>query len=110
MRNLKMQYVMRGALAAVALSTVMAFAETSPTSGNPQTNASDRNMDTNQPNTVGGCVQKTEDAANRGLNHVDSGVHKMVRKTKHGAHRAKRGANNALNSVDNSIHEKTAPQ
>jgi len=71
------------------LAASVGFAETAPTSGNPQTNASDRNYDTNQPNSVPGGLQKAEDGGNRALNHVDAGVHKGIRKTKHAGHKAK---------------------
>jgi hypothetical protein len=57
-------------------------------SANPQTDASDKNMDVNQPNSVPGAMQKTEDAGNRAMNSVDKGVHKGVRKTKRAGHKA----------------------
>src|ERR1700694_1980620 len=95
MRTYRVKRSLQGACAVVLLSAVAAFADPAPTSGNSQTNASDRNFDTNQPNSIPGGAQKTEDGANRALNHVDSGVHKMARKTKHGAHRAKRKAEKA---------------
>jgi len=56
---------------------------------NPDTNASDKNYDTNQPNSIPGGMQKAEDAGNRGMNKVDEGVHKGIHKSKKTAHKAK---------------------
>ncbi|SRR5258708_446659 len=99
MRNVKLTHVLRGSCAVLMLATAASFADPSPTPGNPSTNASDRNYDTNQPNSVPGGVQKMEDGANRGLNKVDNGVHSMGRKTKRGAHKAKRKAGEAVDQM-----------
>jgi hypothetical protein len=111
MRYFSIDRSLRGACAFVILAGAAAFAE--PTTGsnaNPETNASDKNFDENQPNTIGGGLQKTEDAGNRALNKVDRGVHKGVNKTKRGGKKAKKKSNDALESVDESIHTKKAPE
>jgi hypothetical protein len=69
---------------------------------NPQTDRSDKNYDTAQPNTIGGALQKTKDGANRGLNKIDKGLHS-------GGHKIKKGANVALQKVDDSIHTRNKP-
>lgn len=89
MRYFRMKRALQAACAAVVLSTTAVFADPTPTPGNPDTNASDRNYDTNQPNSIPGGLQKMEDGGNRALNNVDKGVHKAARKTKRGAHKAK---------------------
>jgi hypothetical protein len=82
-------------------------------SANPQTNASDRNFDTNQPNSVPGAGQKAEDGANRALNNVDQGVHKAIGGTKKGAHKAKKGAKKAADktgaAMDNATDKAMEP-
>src|SRR3954471_12042335 len=105
MRNHKIDRSIRSACTMVMMLAVAAFADTSPSSGNPQTNASDKNYDTNQPNSAPGALQKSEDAANRGLNKVDNGVHKAVGKSKKGAHSAKKKTNEGLNKVDEKTHD-----
>ncbi len=81
------------------LAAVVAFADPTPTPGNPDTNASDRNYDTNQPNSIPGGVQKAEDAGNRGLNKVDDTVHKGVKKTKKGMHHAHHKAHQGMDKM-----------
>jgi hypothetical protein len=92
MRYYKIGHSVRGACAAVMFAAFMAFADTSANPRNPQTNASDRNFDTPQPDSIPGGLQKAEDGANRGLNKVDQGVHKLVGKSRRGARRAKKKA------------------
>lgn len=75
------------ALAVLCAGSQFVWSDASPTKGNSETNASDRNFDTNQPNSVPGAVQKTNDGANRALNKVDVTTHKVIRKTKSGAHK-----------------------
>jgi hypothetical protein len=89
MRSFTIERSLRGACAAIMLLAVAAYADPTPTAGNPDTNASDQNYDTDQPNSIPGGVQKTEDAGNRALNKVDKGVHKGIHKTKKGAKKAK---------------------
>jgi hypothetical protein len=88
MRSYKIERSLRGACAAVLLMAVAAYAEPNPTAGNPDTDASDRNYDVDQPNSVPGGAQKAKDAGNRALNKVDEGVHKGIHKTKKGAKKA----------------------
>ncbi len=90
MKTSRVVRTVQSACAMVMLATAVSLADPSPSMGNPDTNASDRNYDTNQPNSAPGAIQKTQDAGNRALNHVDNGVHKGIRKTKHAGHRAKR--------------------
>jgi hypothetical protein len=90
MRYIAIDRSLRGACAAVLLMAAVSFADSTATPGNPDTNASDRNYDTNQPNSVPGGLQKMEDGGNRALNKVDDGVHKGVHKTKKGTKKAKK--------------------
>ena len=109
MRYFKIQRSLQAACAVVLLSAVASFADPAPTPGNPDTNASDKNFDTNQPNTIGGGLQKAEDGGNRALNHVDRGTHKAIHKTKRGAHKVKKGAHNAADSVKDSYNDRVEP-
>jgi hypothetical protein len=99
MTHSKLDRSVAAACGMVMLFALTAFAEPSPTPGNPDTNASDRNFDTNQPNSIPGGMQKAEDGSNRAMNKVDRGVHKGIRKTKHGARRAKQKAKNAADTI-----------
>ena len=68
--------------------TLLAFCGTGHAGKNPETEASDRNFETNQPNSIPGGLQKAEDGGNRALNTVDEGVHKGASKAKKGAKKA----------------------
>jgi hypothetical protein len=94
---------LRGACSAIMLMATVAFADTTP--GNPDTNASDRNYETNQPDSVPGTMQKMEDGGNRALNKVDNGVHKGVHKTKKGAKKAKHKSEKKLDELSEPAHE-----
>ena len=74
-------------------------------SSNPQTEASDRNFDTNQPNSVPGGMQKTKDGANRALDGVDHATHKVVHKTRHGMHKAHAKMHNAKEDMKEDARE-----
>jgi hypothetical protein len=99
MATYKVQRGLRVACAGVILMAVAVFADTPPSPSNPDTNASDRNFDTNQPNSIPGGAQKAEDAGNRALNKVDSGVHKGLHKTKKGAHHAKKKTSESMDKM-----------
>jgi hypothetical protein len=99
MATYKVQRKLRRACAAVILMAAAAFADTTPTPGNPDTNASDRNYDTNQPNSAPGAAQKAEDAGNRGMNKVDETVHKGIHKTKKSTHHAKKKSHDAMDEM-----------
>ena len=85
-----------GTLLAMA---ALSWAEPSPTPGNPETNASDRNFDTNQPNSIPGGAQKMKDGSNRAMNKIDKGIHKGARKSKNGAHKAKVNTEKAVDDL-----------
>lgn len=98
------------AVAAAVLSLGMPVrADESPSAGNPQTNASDRNADVNQPNTIGGGMQKTEDVGNRALNKLDNGVHKVAHKSKRAGHKAKKKAGDAAQDVKDDVNDRKEP-
>src|SRR5256885_5605479 len=92
MKRFAIDRSLRGACMMIMLLSVAALADPSPTPGTPDTNASDQNYDTTQPNSVPGGMEKAKDASNRGMNKVDNGVHKAGRKTRRHAHKAKRKA------------------
>jgi len=99
MTTYSVQRSLRGACAAVLLVAAVCFADSTTTSGNPETNASDRNFDTNQPNSAPGGMQKATDAANRGMNKVDQGVHKGIHGTKKGSKKAAKKTNEAMDDL-----------
>jgi hypothetical protein len=99
------QRSLRVVLGVVALSGTAAFADPAPTSGNPDTNASDKNFDANQPNTIGGGMQKTEDGANRAMNKVDRGVHKVAKGSRKAGKKAKEGTKEAASDVKEGTKE-----
>lgn len=84
---------------------LLAFSMGAVAAENPQTDASDRNFDTNQPNSIPGGIQKAEDGANRGLNKVDRGVHKGIHKTKKGAHKAHTKMKEGVDKAMEPAHE-----
>jgi hypothetical protein len=96
---------LRGACSAVMLLAAVAFADTTPTPGNPDTNASDRNYDRNQPNSIPGGLQKMEDGGNRALNKVDEGVHTGIDKTKKGSKKAKKKTEQKIDQLSEPAHE-----
>jgi hypothetical protein len=110
MHKFHIQRHLRVACSFVMLAGVAAFADPTQTTGNPETNASDKNFDTNQPNTIGGAAQKTEDGANRALNNVDSGVHKVAGKSKKAGKKAKKKTNEAVDDVNRSANDKIEPE
>ena len=105
MKYVQMERSLRGACTAILLLSGVALGESAPTAGNPDTNASDRNYDTNQPNSVPGGLRKAEDGSNRALNKVDRGVHKGIRKTKRGAKKAKAKTNKTMDEMSEPAHE-----
>jgi hypothetical protein len=110
MRYFKIDRSLRVACGFVLLAGAAAFADPSPSAGNPDTNASDKNFDTNQPNTIGGAAQKTEDGANRALNKVDNGVHKVAGKSKKAGKKAKKATSEAASDVKESANTKIEPE
>jgi len=99
MKSSPIRRTIQSACGVILLAAVAAFGDYSPTPGNPDTNDSDRNYDTNQPNSVPGAVQKTEDAGNRGLNKVDRGIHNGIHKTKRAGHKTKKKMNDEADKL-----------
>jgi hypothetical protein len=96
---LKKRSILTAAAGISLLTAAIARCDPGPTTGNPETNASDRNYDRSQPNSAPGTLQKANDGGNRGLNKVDETTHKVIRKVnagaRHGTAKTKRAWNKA---------------
>jgi hypothetical protein len=100
MKTISIPRSLRGACAFILLAGVAAFGDYTPSANNPDTNAADRNLDKDQPNSVPGAMEKSKDAADRGMNKVDNGVHSLSHKTKKTAKKAKHNANKGMDKME----------
>ena len=87
----------------------LVWSDANSNQGNPDTNAADQNYDQKQPSSVPGTVEKAKDAGDRGLNKVDTAVHKGFNKTKNSAKKTGKKAKKAWNKATEPANKPSKP-